>query len=101
MRGSPSWRPGWGVIRPNSSIPPSADSIAAKAKRQVDRSSQERSKDRKPGGQPGRKWPRDGWDQLGYHPTDRADDHPTPGPLTDHWHGGTYSTNPSPDHYRA
>jgi transposase len=39
----------------NSSIPPSADSIAAKAKRRADRSSRERSKDRKPGGQPGRK----------------------------------------------
>jgi transposase len=39
----------------NSSIPPSADSIEAKAKRRVDRSSRERSKDRKPGGQPGRK----------------------------------------------
>jgi transposase len=37
----------------NSSIPPSADSIAAKAKRRADRSSRERSKDRKPGGQPG------------------------------------------------
>jgi transposase len=39
----------------NSSSPPSADSIAAKAKRRVDRSSRERSADRKPGGQPGRK----------------------------------------------
>jgi transposase len=39
----------------NSSIPPSQDSIAAKAKRRADRSSRERSKDRKPGGQPGRK----------------------------------------------
>jgi transposase len=39
----------------NSSIPPSADSIAAKAKRRADRSSRERSADRKPGGQPGRK----------------------------------------------
>ncbi len=39
----------------NSSIPPSADSIAAKAKRRADRSSRERSPDRKPGGQPGRK----------------------------------------------
>jgi hypothetical protein len=37
----------------NSSSPPSADSIAAKAKRRADRSSRERSKDRKPGGQPG------------------------------------------------
>jgi hypothetical protein len=37
----------------NSSIPPSADSIAAKAKRRANRSSRERSKDRKPGGQPG------------------------------------------------
>jgi transposase len=39
----------------NSSSPPSQDSIAAKAKRRADRSSRERSKDRKPGGQPGRK----------------------------------------------
>ena len=39
----------------NSSIPPSADSIEAKAKRRADRSSRERSKDRKPGGQSGRK----------------------------------------------
>ena len=39
----------------NSSSPPSADSIAAKAKRRADRSSRERSADRKPGGQPGRK----------------------------------------------
>jgi uronate dehydrogenase len=46
---------------------------------------------------PWRWWPRDGWDQLDYHPTDRADDHPTLGPLTDHWHGGTYPTNPSPN----
>jgi transposase len=39
----------------NSSSPPSKDSIAAKAKRRADRSSRVRSKDRKPGGQPGRK----------------------------------------------
>lgn len=39
----------------NSSVPPSKDSIAAKAKRRADRSSRERSKDRKPGGQPGRR----------------------------------------------
>lgn len=39
----------------NSSTPPSKDSIAAKAKRRADRSSRVRSKDRKPGGQPGRK----------------------------------------------
>lgn len=38
----------------NSSAPPSQDSIAAKAKRRADRSSRERSKDHKPGGQPGR-----------------------------------------------
>jgi transposase len=37
----------------NSSTPPSQDSIAAKAKRRADRSSRERSADRKPGGQPG------------------------------------------------
>jgi transposase len=41
----------------NSSIPPSADSIAAKARRRADRSSRERSPDRKPGGQPGREGP--------------------------------------------
>jgi uronate dehydrogenase len=29
-------------------------------------------------------WPREGWDQLSYHPTDRADDHPVPGPITSH-----------------
>ena len=39
----------------NSSSPPSADSIAAKAKRRANRSSRVRSADRKPGGQPGRK----------------------------------------------
>jgi transposase len=39
----------------NSSTPPSKDSLAAKAKQRADRSSRERSKDRKPGGQPGRK----------------------------------------------
>jgi transposase len=39
----------------NSSVPPSKDSITAKAKRKADRSSRVRSKDRKPGGQPGRK----------------------------------------------
>jgi transposase len=44
-----------GVSSANSSVPPSKDSIAAKAKRRADRSSRERSADRKPGGQPGRK----------------------------------------------
>jgi transposase len=39
----------------NSSTPPSQDSIEAKAKRRADRSSRERSKKRRPGGQPGRK----------------------------------------------
>jgi hypothetical protein len=39
----------------NSSTPQSKDSIAAKAERKADRSSRVRSKDRKPGGQPGRK----------------------------------------------
>jgi transposase len=34
-------------------MPPSKDSIGAKAARRADRSSRERSKDRKPGGQPG------------------------------------------------
>lgn len=37
----------------NSSTPPSKDSIAAKAKQRADRSSRVRSKERKPGGQPG------------------------------------------------
>ncbi|MQB01965.1 MAG: transposase [Actinobacteria bacterium] len=44
-----------GKTSSNSSTPPSKDSIAAKAKRRADRSSRVRSKDRKPGGQPGRK----------------------------------------------
>jgi transposase len=39
----------------NSSIPPSKDSIAAKAKRRKATSQRVRSKDRSPGGQPGRK----------------------------------------------
>lgn len=39
----------------NSSVPPSRDSIAAKAKRRADRSSRVRSAERKPGGQPGRR----------------------------------------------
>ncbi|MGH3899553.1 MAG: DUF6444 domain-containing protein [Pseudonocardiaceae bacterium] len=59
----------------NSSSPPSADSIAAKAKRRVDRSSRERSADRKPGGQPGRKG-------SGLAPTvtpDRTETLPAPG----------------------
>jgi len=43
-----------GMNSTNSSTPPSKDSIEAKAKRRVDRSSRERSKERKPGGQPGR-----------------------------------------------
>jgi transposase len=44
-----------GMDSTNSSMSPSKDSIAAKAKRRVDRSSRVRSKDRNPGGQPGRK----------------------------------------------
>ena len=44
-----------GMNSGNSSVPPSNDSIEAKAKRRADRSSRERSKDRKPGGQPGHK----------------------------------------------
>lgn len=39
----------------NSGQPSSKDSIAAKARRKAELSSRERSKDRKPGGQPGRK----------------------------------------------
>ncbi|MCA1694008.1 MAG: IS66 family transposase [Actinobacteria bacterium] len=42
-----------GMDSTNSSVPPSKDSIEAKAKRRADRSSRERSKDRAPGGQPG------------------------------------------------
>jgi hypothetical protein len=42
-----------GMNSTNSSTPPSKDSIEAKAKRRVDRSSRDRSADRKPGGQPG------------------------------------------------
>jgi hypothetical protein len=44
-----------GMNSTNSSTPPSKDSIGAKAARRADRSSRERSKDRKPGGQPGHK----------------------------------------------
>ncbi|MGH3821509.1 MAG: IS66 family transposase [Pseudonocardiaceae bacterium] len=43
-----------GMNSTNSSAPPSKDSIEAKATRRADRSSRERSKQRKPGGQPGR-----------------------------------------------
>jgi transposase len=43
-----------GMNSTNSSTPPSKDSMQAKAKRRADRSSGERSKDRKSGGQPGR-----------------------------------------------
>ena len=45
----------WGRDSSNSSTPPSKDSLAAKAKQRAERSSRERSKDRKPGGQPGRR----------------------------------------------
>jgi transposase len=64
-----------GMNSTNSSTPPSADSIAAKAKRRADRSSRERSADRKPGGQPGRKG-------SGLAPTvtpDRTETLPAPG----------------------
>ncbi|MCA1693982.1 MAG: transposase [Actinobacteria bacterium] len=44
-----------GMNSTNSSTSPSKDSIVAKAKRRVDRSSRVRSKDSNPGGQPGRK----------------------------------------------
>jgi transposase len=43
-----------GMDSTNSSTPPSQDSLAAKGKRRVQRSQRVRSKDRKPGGQPGR-----------------------------------------------
>jgi hypothetical protein len=42
-----------GMDSTNSSTPPSADSIAAKAKRRKANSQRERSKDREPGGQKG------------------------------------------------
>jgi transposase len=64
-----------GINSTNSSVPPSKDSIEAKAKRRADRSSRERSKDRKPGGQPGRKG-------SGLAPTvtpDRTETSPPPG----------------------
>jgi transposase len=44
-----------GMNSRNSSTPPSKDSIEAKAARRANRSSRERSKERKPGGQPGHK----------------------------------------------
>jgi hypothetical protein len=44
-----------GMNSTNSSTPPSKDSLGAKAARRADRSSRERSKDCKPGGQPGHK----------------------------------------------
>jgi transposase len=43
-----------GTDSTNASVPPSKDSIAVKAQRRADRSSRERSAERKPGGQPGR-----------------------------------------------
>jgi transposase len=64
-----------GMNSGNSSTPPSQDSIEAKAKRRADRSSRERSKDRKPGGQPGHKG-------SGLAPTatpDRTETLPPPG----------------------
>jgi transposase len=44
-----------GMDSTNSSVPPSKESMAAKAKRRLDRSSRVRSAERTPGGQPGRK----------------------------------------------
>lgn len=44
-----------GADSTNSSTPPSRDSLAAQGKRRVQRSQRVRSKDRKPGGQPGRR----------------------------------------------
>ncbi|MGH3699661.1 MAG: DUF6444 domain-containing protein [Pseudonocardiaceae bacterium] len=41
-----------GMDSTNSLTPPSKDSIGAKAKRRTDRSSRDRSRDRKPGGRP-------------------------------------------------
>lgn len=64
-----------GMNSRNSSVPPSKDSIAVKAKRRADRSSRERSADREPGGQPGRKG-------SGLAPTvtpDRSETLPPPG----------------------
>lgn len=43
-----------GLDSTNSSTPPSKDSLAAQGKRKTQRSQRVRSKDRKPGGQPGR-----------------------------------------------
>lgn len=43
-----------GTDSTNSSVPPSRDSLAAQGKRRAARSQRVRSKDRKPGGQPGR-----------------------------------------------
>jgi transposase len=64
-----------GMNSTNSSVPPSKDSIGVKAARRADRSSRERSKDRKPGGQPGHKG-------SGLAPTvtpDRTETLPPPG----------------------
>jgi transposase len=64
-----------GMSSRNSSMPPSKDSIETKAARRADRSSRERSKDRKPGGQPGHKG-------SGLAPTatpDRTETLPPPG----------------------
>jgi hypothetical protein len=44
-----------GINSTNSSTPPSKGSIGAKAARRANRSSRQRSADRKPGGQPGHK----------------------------------------------
>jgi transposase len=67
-----------GMNSTNSSTPPSKDSIGAKAARRADRSSRERSKGRKPGGQPGHKG-------SGLAPTvtpDRTETLPPPGECT-------------------
>ena len=64
-----------GMNSTNSSTPPSKDSIGVKAARRADRSSRERSADRKPGGQPGHKG-------SGLAPTvtpDRTETLPPPG----------------------
>ncbi|MDQ3763909.1 MAG: transposase, partial [Actinomycetota bacterium] len=64
-----------GMNSTNSSTPPSKDSMGMKAARRADRSSRERSKDHKPGGQPGHKG-------SGLAPTvtpDRTETLPPPG----------------------
>ncbi|GIH67844.1 NAD-dependent epimerase/dehydratase family protein [Sphaerimonospora thailandensis] len=41
-------------------------------------------------------WPRTGWDTLGYQPIDNADQHPSSGPLTDQFTGGSFADHELP-----